>query len=44
MNVLSGRSSYQEGVLSVNGEPVTHHTMKRLMTKIAYVRQVRVRC
>ena len=39
MNVLSGRSSYQEGVLSINGEPVTPRTMKRLMTKIAYVKQ-----
>lgn len=40
MNVLSGRSSYQSGVLSINGEPVTPHSMKRLMTKIAYVKQV----
>lgn len=40
MNVLSGRSSYQGGVLSINGEAVTQHSMKRLMTKIAYVKQV----
>eukprot|EP00977_Amphora_coffeiformis_P019959 scaffold7703_cov185-Amphora_coffeaeformis.AAC.1 len=39
MNVLSGRSSYQSGVVSINGEPVTPHSMKRLMTKIAYVKQ-----
>ena len=40
MNVLSGRSSYKGGTISINGEPVTHHSMKRLMTKIAYVKQV----
>jgi ABC-type branched-subunit amino acid transport system ATPase component len=39
MNVLSGRSSYQEGVISINGEPTTAHTMKRLMSKVAYVKQ-----
>ena len=39
LNVLSGRSSYQGGIISINGEPVTQHSMKRLMTKIAYVKQ-----
>ena len=39
MNVLSGRSSYQDGVISINGVPTTPKTMKRLMSKVAYVRQ-----
>ena len=40
MNVLSGRSSYQEGTISINGEPLqSHHSMKRLMAKVAYVKQ-----
>ncbi|KAL7557298.1 hypothetical protein ACA910_016258 [Epithemia clementina (nom. ined.)] len=39
MNVLSGRSSYQGGVISINGEPTTAKSMKRLMTKVAYVKQ-----
>jgi len=39
MNVLSGRSSYQDGVLSINGSPATPKTMKRLMSKVAYVKQ-----
>jgi ABC-type transport system involved in cytochrome bd biosynthesis fused ATPase/permease subunit len=43
MNVLSGRTSYQDGVLSINGDPITQYSMKRLMTKIAYVKQVGLR-
>ena len=39
MNVLSGRSSYQGGIISINGEPINAKTMKRLMTKVAYVKQ-----
>ena len=39
MNVLSGRSTYQGGVISINGEPTTARSMKRLMTKVAYVKQ-----
>lgn len=39
MNVLSGRSSYDSGVISINGEPVGDSTMKRLMSKVAYVKQ-----
>lgn len=39
MNVLSGRASYQEGTLSINGEVLNAHGMKRLMSKVAYVKQ-----
>jgi len=39
LNCLSGRSSYDGGVISVNGKPLTSTTMKRFMSKIAYVRQ-----
>ena len=39
LNALSGRSSYQSGVLSINGEPVNAQIMKRLMTTVAYVKQ-----
>ena len=39
MNVLSGRASYQEGSISVNGEVLDASGMKRLMSKIAYVKQ-----
>mmetsp|Transcript_5492 Transcript_5492/g.7206 ORF Transcript_5492/g.7206 Transcript_5492/m.7206 type:complete len:586 (-) Transcript_5492:52-1809(-) len=39
MNVLSGRSSYQGGVISINGVPTTPKSMKRLMSKVAYVKQ-----
>jgi len=39
LNVLSGRSSYQDGTLSINGDPVNAHTMKRLMTAVGYVKQ-----
>lgn len=39
MNVLSGRSVYQSGCVSINGEPVQAATMKRLMADIAYVKQ-----
>lgn len=40
LNVLSGRSSYQSGTISINGMMVTGTTkMKRLMSQIAYVRQ-----
>lgn len=38
LNALSGRSSYQSGVLSINGEPVNAHIMKKLMTTVAYVK------
>jgi ABC-type multidrug transport system ATPase subunit len=42
MNVLSGRSAYESGVISINGEPVGDSTMKRLMSKVAYVKQADV--
>jgi ABC-type multidrug transport system fused ATPase/permease subunit len=39
MNVLSGRAAYQEGTISVNGHPLSKSNLKRLMKKIAYVKQ-----
>jgi ABC-type multidrug transport system ATPase subunit len=39
LNCLSGRTHYDSGVISVNGVPLTAHMKKRLMTKIAYVKQ-----
>jgi ABC-type multidrug transport system ATPase subunit len=51
MNVLSGRSAYEQGVISINGQAVgdNHDTnghsgvsMKRLMSKVAYVKQADV--
>ena len=39
LNCLSGRSPYESGVLSINGKPLDQQNMKRLMAKIAYVKQ-----
>jgi ABC-type multidrug transport system ATPase subunit/ABC-type multidrug transport system permease subunit len=39
LNVLSCRSKYDSGVISINGEPLTSHARKKLMSKIAYVKQ-----
>ena len=39
LNVLSGRSSYNSGVISINGKPLTPQSRKKLMSKIAYVKQ-----
>jgi ABC-type multidrug transport system ATPase subunit len=39
LNCLSGRSPYESGVLSINGKPLDQYNMKRLMAKIAYVKQ-----
>ena len=39
MDVISGRSTYQAGVLSINREATTAQTMKRLMSRVAYVKQ-----
>jgi ABC-type multidrug transport system fused ATPase/permease subunit len=39
LNTLSGRSVYESGVISINGEPITANSMKRLMSKVAYVKQ-----
>lgn len=42
MNVLSGRASYQNGLISINGHTLTSSGMKRLMSKVAYVKQADV--
>lgn len=39
LNSLSGRTTYQSGILSINGTPLTAQAKKRLLTKIAYVKQ-----
>ena len=39
LNVLSGRSSFDAGTISINGEPLTSQSRKKLMSKIAYVKQ-----
>jgi ABC-type multidrug transport system ATPase subunit len=39
MNVLSGRSSFQQGTISINGVPLTKTAMKKLMRQVAYVKQ-----
>ena len=39
LNILSGRSSYGSGVITINGDTVSGVAMKRLMSKIAYVKQ-----
>lgn len=39
LNCLSGRTPFDSGIVSVNGRPLGGHDMKRLMAKIAYVRQ-----
>lgn len=39
LNCLSGRTSYESGVVSLNGHVLNTNTMKRFMSKIAYVRQ-----
>lgn len=39
LNILSGRSVFESGVISINGDAVTAQSMKRLMSKIAYVKQ-----
>jgi ABC-type glutathione transport system ATPase component len=41
LNALSGRTSYDSGILSVNGLPITGNegALKRLKSKIAYVKQ-----
>lgn len=39
LNILSGRSSYDTGSISINGRPLTSQSRKKLMSKIAYVKQ-----
>ena len=40
LNTLSGRSTYQSGVISINKQQVKPSTMKQLMAKTAYIKQV----
>lgn len=42
MNVLSGRASYQEGMISINGKVLGRSAMKKLMARVAYVKQADV--
>ena len=42
LNALSGRSSFDSGVITINGKAMTGASMKRLMSKIAFVRQTDV--
>lgn len=42
LNTLSGRSAYQGGTLSVNGEILNSASVKRIQSKIAYVKQADV--
>jgi len=39
MNVLSGRAAYQEGTISMNGMILDKAGMKKLMSRVAYVKQ-----
>lgn len=39
LNSLSGRSAFDSGVITINGKAMTGQSMKRLMSKIAYVKQ-----
>jgi len=39
MNVLSGRATYQEGSITINGQVLDKAGMKKLMSKVAYVKQ-----
>jgi len=39
MNVLSGRAAYQEGSITINGNVLDKAGMKKLMSKVAYVKQ-----
>merc|ERR1719335_2125455 len=39
MNVLSGRASYQEGDVSINGKNLDKASMKKLLSRVAYVKQ-----
>ena len=42
LNVLSGRAAFESGIMSINGDPVMKSSMKRFMSKIAYVKQADV--
>jgi ABC-type multidrug transport system ATPase subunit/ABC-type multidrug transport system permease subunit len=39
LDTLSGRTSYQEGTISINGERLSAHKMKKILSKTAYVKQ-----
>jgi ABC-type multidrug transport system ATPase subunit len=39
MNVLSGRAAYQEGSITINGKALNKAGMKKLMSRVAYVKQ-----
>jgi len=39
MNVLSGRAAYQEGSITINGKALNKTSMKKLMSRVAYVKQ-----
>jgi len=39
MNVLSGRAAYQEGSITINGKVLNKAGMKKLMSRVAYVKQ-----
>jgi len=39
MNVLSGRAAYQEGTITINGKVLNKAGMKKLMSRVAYVKQ-----
>ena len=39
LDVLSGRSSYDGGVINLDGDHVTDKVMKKLKKKVAYVKQ-----
>jgi len=39
MNVLCGRAAYQDGSITINGTPLNKAAMKKLLSKVAYVKQ-----
>ena len=39
LDVLSGRSSYDSGIITLDTEPVTDRIMKKMKKKVAYVKQ-----
>jgi len=39
MNVLSGRAAYQEGSITINGKALDKAGIKKLMSRVAYVKQ-----
>ena len=39
LDVLSGRSAYDSGMINLDGEIVTDKVMKKLKKKVAYVKQ-----